>query len=948
MNSRIPLTLLTGFALSSQALAEFSDEDRHFTLKVLPLLTEKCFGCHGDPNQKLKGGLDMTSLEKLLHGGDNFTNVLVPGDAEASFLMTTVRWDDEDYEMPPKENDRLDEKQIADLEQWINSGATWPEESVQEKIYLAEREREVTDEGVLIKTSGGLADTWTYRRYQAEDVWAFRPLDRSVEPVAQSAHPVDSFISAKMEEAGVAKAPQADARTLLRRAYFDLTGLPPTPEATESFLTAYAADEEKAWTDLIDQLLDSPQYGERWAQHWLDIARYADTGGMSNDYERSNAWRYRDYVIRSLNEDKPYDQFIMEQIAGDELADTSLRKRTPDWDQYQTAREEGHYNEKEAELLIASGFLRMGPWDPAMVKVEEARQMYLDDVINSVGQTFLSTTMRCFKCHDHKFDPLPARDYYRFYASFATTQLAERQAPFLEVEQRAGFEEGKELVEELLSYATEKKDELFNKQEDAAKAWYAERGKPYVTLEERKDLPDEEKPPRMVGLDHIEQGRLKVREQDVWIWTRRLERYQPMVQSVYNGPDSKWANARKLRMNTKGNADWVPNSTILSGGSIEAPGEPVTPGVLSALGLPSPTASESDPYKLPEDQFGRRRALAEWIAHPDNALTARSIVNRIWQYHFGKPIAGTPNNFGVKGAKPTHPELLDWMAADFVENGWTFKRLHRLIMTSDTYRQSAQHPDFDKLVNGDPNNDLFAYFPVRRLTAEEIRDGMLQITGELNLAQGGLPARPEINMEVALQPRMIQFSLAPAYQPSPTPEERNRRSVYGYRVRGMADPFLETFNQPNPNDSCAVRDAASVSPQAFTLMNSDLVTDRAIAFALRLEKEAATRDEQITRAFQLALGREPKADEAAKMKDYIAEMENYHQDSHPTKREYPTKITRTLIEEFSGQPFQYEEILPVFEDYQPDTQAAEVPPATRALADFCLVLFNCNEFVHLY
>ncbi|MGJ8725578.1 MAG: PSD1 and planctomycete cytochrome C domain-containing protein [Roseibacillus sp.] len=951
MNSLISKPLLASLALTSFApfaSAEFEEADRHFTLKVLPILHEKCIACHGNPDEDLKGGLDMSTRELLLKGGDNFTDVVVPGDASKSFIMTTIKWDDPEWEMPPKENDRLDEKQIAHVEQWINDGAPWPDESIQEEIFLAERERTVTEDGVIITTSGGLADTWTYRRYQPEDIWAFRPLDHTVQPSPEATHPIDSFINEKLNEAGAEKAPIADLTTLLRRASFDLTGLPPTPEETEKFLQASESNPQQAWSDLIDSLLDSPQYGERWAQHWLDVARYADTGGMSNDYERSNAWRYRDYVISSLNEDKPYDQFIIEQIAGDELADQSLRARTPDWEEYQKARQEGHYTSEEAELLVASSFLRMGPWDPAMVKVPEARQMYLDDVINSVGQTFLSTTMRCFKCHDHKFDPLPAKDYYRFYAAFAGTQLAERKAPFAPDEKTAGFEEGKQMVERLLAYATEKKDAILEKQENAARDWYKENGTEYVGLNERKDLPDEEKPPRHVGLDNVEKGQLKVREQDAWIWERRLERYQPWVQSVYNGPDLKFLNARKLRMNAKANTKWRPESTILTGGSLEAPGDPVTPGVLSPLGLPSPTGSEEDPFKVPEEIEGRRLAVAKWIANPENALSARSIVNRVWQYHFGKPIAGTPNNFGVKGAKPTHPELLDWLAADFVANGWQFKRLHRLIMSSATYQQASRHPNFKELANQDPNNDLFAHFPIRRLTAEEIRDGMLKITGELNYEQGGLPSRPEINMEVALQPRMIQFSLAPAYTPSPTPEERNRRSIYGYRVRGMADPFLETFNQPNPNDSCAGRDEASVSPQAFTLMNSDLMTDRSIAFALRLEKEASSHEEKVDRAFQLTLGREPSGDESEMMVKYIQEMEAYHQDSTPTPREYPTKITRTLIEEFSGSPFQYEEILPIFENYQPDTQAHEVSPGTRALADFCLVLFNSNEFVHLY
>ena len=257
------------------------------------------------------------------------------------------------------------------------------------------------------------------------------------------------------------------------------------------------------------------------------------------------------------------------------------------------------------------------------------------------------------------------------------------------------------------------------------------------------------------------------------------------------------------------------------------------------LEVPVSTKGE-DPYLIDDKIQGRRLALATWIADPQNPLTARSIVNRVWQHHFGKPLAGNPNNFGAKGGKPTHPDLLDWLAADFVENGWKFKRLHRLIMSSATYRQSGRHPNLDKLKNEDPNNNLFAYHPPRRLSAEEMRDSLLVASGELNRDQGGFPVMPEINMEVALQPRMIQFSLSPAYQPSRTPAERNRRTIYAYRVRGQANPFLELFNQPNPNDSCEDRVSESVTPQAFTLLNSQVMSDRSIALALRVEKEFDT------------------------------------------------------------------------------------------------------------
>ncbi|MDF1752131.1 MAG: PSD1 and planctomycete cytochrome C domain-containing protein [Verrucomicrobiales bacterium] len=944
------------FTVSPLRANEFSDADRLFTMKVKPIFSEKCNGCHGDDQEKIKGGYDMLTREKLLAGGESFgSDVIVVGDAAKSFFIEAIKWEDPDFEMPPKENDRLTAEQIKDIETWINAGAPWPDEAIQTAIREEESRQLVTDEGMIVPTSGGLADEWTYRRYQPEDIWAFLPLEKPPVPTVQGTvengtgyNPVDSFVQAKLAKAGFEPAPKADSRTLIRRATYDLIGMAPTPKEVYDFNQAYQKDPNTAWTDLIDRLLSSKHYGERWAQHWLDVARYADTGGLSNDYERSNAWRYRDYIIRSLNEDKPYNEFVIEQLAGDEMADNSLRSRISDPAAYQKAREKGdQYNEQEREWLVASSFLRMGPWDPAMVKNKEARQLYIDDVVNAVGQTFLSTTMRCFKCHDHKFDPLPTQDYYRMYAAFSTTQLAERPAPFLDSESQRGFEESKAIAKELYEFAKKHTAALTTKRENAAKAWYKENNLPYVNHSDRKDLPDESKPPRHVGLTPEETGQLKVREQDVWIWERRLERYEPLVQSVYNAPDPKFLNARKLRINTKPNPKAELENHILTGGSLEAPGEKVTPGVISSLGVPVSDNGE-DPYKITEELDGRRLAVAKWVANPRNPLTARSFVNRVWQYHFGKPIAGNPNNFGVKGSKPTHPEMIDWLAANFIENDWKIKDLHRLIMTSQTYQQAGEHPESYELGNKDPDNNLFAYYPPRRLSAEELRDSMLRITGELNPDGGGLPIMPEMNMEVALQPRMIQFSIAPAYQPSPTPEERNCRSIYAYRVRGLANPFLETFNQPNPNDSCEARDSASVSPQAFTLLNSDMVTARSIAFARRVEQEADTIEDQVRRAIVLSFSRNPSEAEQTKLVDYVTAMIAYHREVEPEKKVYPTQITRSLVEEFTGEPFEYEEILPAFRNYTPDHSAAEVSPQTRALADLCLLLFNSNEFVFTY
>lgn len=906
----------------------FSEGDELFALKIGPLLEEKCLSCHSDKQGKVKGDLDLSSLDGMLFGGETSENVLVPHKPEKSLLFTAISWNDSDYEMPPKENDRLTPKQIEWFKQWIELGAPWPGIAIQEKIKSAERKKIVTEEGILVKNSGGLSDDWTYRRYKMEDIWAFQPIRKPKVP-SHVDNPIDYFIGNKLDKAQVTPAPAADFRTLVKRAYLDLHGLPPTPYEIYQFRLSWDKNPHQAWEDLLEQLMSSSHFGERSAQHWLDVARYADTAGLSNDYERSNMWRYRDYVIRSFNNDKPYNKFIIEQIAGDEL-----------W-----AKQ--NKEQKDSELLVATSFLRMGPWDPAMVLKPQARQLYLDDVVNAVGQTFLSTTMRCFKCHDHKFDPLPTKDYYRFYSIFSNTQLAERPAPFSGKENLRGMKSGKQATQQMLDFAKEKFNQLYNKQENAAKKWFSENGKPYLNEDKRRSLPDEEKPSRYVGLTPSETGRIKVRRQDDWIWTRRLERYEPLAQSVYNGPTPSKLNSKKMRMPSKipGTPPVVTN--ILMGGALEAPGDPVTPGVLSALGIIT-SDKEEDPFSITDSPSGRRLELAHWIASPKNQLTARSIVNRVWQRHFGKPLAGNPNNFGAKGKKPTHPQLLDWLAADFIEKGWKFKRLHKLIMSSKAYRMGTNHPKMTALRNKDPENQLLAYREPRRLSAEELRDSMLVSTGELSREVGGLPVMPEINMEVALQPRMIQFSLAPAYQPSRWKADRNRRTIYAYRVRGQPDPFLELFNQPNPNDSCEERVSESVSPQAFTLMNSSLMNDRSIALALRIEEEFKDLHLQIKRAVQLAYGRVPNPVEWERLKEYVKKMTAYHKSSSPEAIEYPTTLTRSLVEENTGETFEYEEILPVFKDYQQDRKAHEISPSTRALSDLCLVLFNSNEFMYVY
>jgi mono/diheme cytochrome c family protein len=929
------VVLLAGATLAAQQPDSLSDDatrgERLFALHIRPLLAQKCLSCHGDDPKKIKGGLDLRTRASALRGGETSKRVVVPGDADASLLYQAVRWVDEDLEMPPKENDRLTAVQIRRLHDWLQAGAPWPDARRQKRILAAELSRPVTEDGALVRTSGGLDQNWTHRRYRVGDLWSFRPLSTPEVPVASRpksavrAHPIDAFVDRKLRAAGQSPAPYADRRTLIRRATYDLWGLPPTLKEITAFVDDRAPG---AWKRVIDSLLASPRYGEQWGRHWLDVVRYADTSGYSNDYERSNAWRYRDYVIRSFNADKPYDRFVIEQIAGDEL-----RPRDP-------------------EMKVAVGFLRMGPWEhTGMAVPKETRQLWLDDVTNSVGEAFLSTPMRCCKCHDHKFDPLPTRDYYRLQAVFATTQPAELNAAFLDDENRGGFVEGEKRIRKLLAWAQADVAKIKAKEERAARAWCTARSLPYVLRKSKKAraLPEDQKPPRHIGLDYHDQGFLKVREQDARIWTRRLERYQPLAQSVYNGPDVTRMSTKLRRAGRKKTKGLKPAKTfILAGGSVHAPAAAVLPGVLSAVPASYGARVSGANVRVPQALGGRRLALARWIASADNPLAMRSIVNRVWGYHLGRGIAANPNNFGKTGAKPTHPELLDWLARRFSADGFSIKALHRLIMTSATYRRSGKHPAMAELRRKDPGNELLAYFEPRRLSAEELRDTMLAVAGELDRGLGGLPVFPEINFEVALQPRMLQFSLAPAYQPSRTAAERNRRSIYVYRMRGQADPMLEVFNQPRSEVSCERRDTSNVTPQVFAMMNSAATTDRSIAMALRLEREADTLPERVALAFQLALGRAPRAFEQSRMVAYVREMVTYHRAHPPALIEWPKSVERSVVEEMSGLAFDYTERLDRFEDYVPSAKPFTVSAEIRALADLGMVLLNSNEFFYVY
>jgi hypothetical protein len=817
---------------------------------VRPLLREKCAGCHGPALQS--NGLSLTSRDALLMGGKRGP-AIVPGEASRSLIVSALEQSGA-LKMPP--GGKLPAENVAAVRRWIELGAPWVDE-------------------VPATTAWKLAPA---------DVWEFQPRSHPAVPPG-STSPVDAFIAARQREKNVTPAPHADRATLLRRATFDLIGLGPTLEEMRDFVSDPAPDRQ-AFRKVIDRLLASPRYGERWGRRWLDVVRYADSGGYSNDFERPNAWRYRDYVIRSFNLNKPYDQFAREQLAGDEI------------------------DADDPEKLVATGFLRMGPWEHTGMSVAaETRQAWLDDVTHTTAATFLGLTMECARCHDHKFDPLPTKDYYRLQAIFATTEFADRSAPFLPGESRPDFEAGRarlarlqEMTEaKIASYDDLIKQRLVTKKGvksideiDKDEVMRAVRSKELITPEEFE--------------------RVKVYNKRKELYTRSIKRYDPLAYSVKDGADAE--------------------TFILPVGNLKAPGEKVTPGVLNAVYVYDRAADA----QVPAATSGRRLALANWIANPANPLTARVMVNRIWSWHFGRGIAANPNNLGKMGEKPAHPELLDWLANYFIDHGWSVKEMHRVIMTSDAYQRAAGQ------VERDPDNRWLSHFSPRRLESEELRDAILQAAGELSSDTGGPGTFPEINEDVARQPQQIMGTLMPAYRPSPTRRERNRRTIYTFQKRNLIDPFLEVFNGASLNESTEKRGATTVPTQVFALFNSSFAHDIALAFAARVERVGGDR---IETAYRLAFNRPPRDAEKAQVSAYLREaIAMYRSGSAPPRKERKP-VVRSITSELTGNEVKVEEdVDPV--TYEENLQPGEASPETRALADLALVLFNSNEFVYVY
>jgi len=463
-------------------------------------------------------------------------------------------------------------------------------------------------------------------------------------------------------------------------------------------------------------------------------------------------------------------------------------------------------------------------------------------------------------------------------------------------------------------------------------------------------------PPKAVGFSPEDYGHERIARKGLERIRWDLDRYDPIAFSVYSGRTPELSTVlvpQRMPAAPMTNGE-LEQTCILTGGDPFANGQKVVPAVLSA---PSYLA-EMNPElaRVPAEIVGRRLALADWIASPQNPLTARVMANRIWAWHFGTPIAGNPNNFGATGKKPTHPELLDWLSATFIDGTaaigpatpWSIKAMHRLLMTSEAYRRASRHPDPKTLAERDPLGVSYAVFKPRRLAAEEMRDAMLAVSGELNPAIGGIPIRPEMNKEAALQPRQVMGTFAEAWQPSPLPAQRHRRSIYALKIRGQLDPFMEVFNGPSPDLSCEARDASTVTPQVFALFNSEATLDRSLALATRAQRETQSREAAIARLFQLAYGRAPDSEELALCLDHWTAMTVKQRTLTFARPAHPREVLREAVEENTGEKFTFLEPLEVAADFVSDLKSVDASPETRALADVCLVLLNANEFAYVY
>lgn len=817
------LSLITFLGTST---ASADDMPPRFERDVLPILRAHCLKCHGAAQRK--GGLSLRTPSAMRKGGDSGP-AIVAQNAKESLIIEQI----ESGQMPPAKAEKLSEAELAKLKAWIAAGSPADDTTADEP-----------DEGEPVH-------------------WAFvppkRPVVADATDTSRVRNPIDAFVVAKLEAAGLQLSPEADKTTLIRRATLDLWGLPPTQEEVETFLADTASD---AYERLIDRLLQSPRYGERWARHWLDLAGYADSEGiLAADHVRSASWRYRDWVIRAFNADMPYDRFLREQIAGDELSDY--------WSIYKT---------KEAlppevvESLVATGYLRCASDTsrPDFVNIKNAQGYYyqtLEDTVKIVSSSTLGLTLECAKCHSHKYDPITQSEYYQVQAVFMSgyrpgqwiAQVERKRVEATEAQEgrarahNAGITES--VARDQAAIETINKgfsDRRFARRlatlpeairEDVRSAFETDTAKRnevqrYLFGKFSAELrPD---PPALAAFIAEESPRerdlIKALEKSIADHQQQVRDF-PEIRAFYDLPGE-------------------PKTPILQRGDYLHPGPEVAPGVPQGLATPRPFRWSPPPKDAPSS--GRRLAFAEWLTQPGHPLTARVLVNRLWLHHFGEGIVATPDNFGIKGAAPSHPELLDWMADEFIAQGWSIKAMHRLMMNSSAYRQSSRYePErHAEARTVDPDDRLLWRQRIRRLDAEALRDSVLNVAGTLNLAMGG----PPVTMVAHADGEVVE----------PQGPEGFRRSIYLQVRRSQPLTLLQVFDQPVMETNCTRRPVSTVSSQALTMLNGDFLILQAERFADRSIRESPA--DPTAQAVRLAFGREATDAEQALFGRHLTEQ----------------------------------------------------------------------------
>ena len=871
ITAAIGLCLFRMAEVSAEELPSSASVAQPFESTARHVLKTHCFHCHGESGV-VEGGLDLRLRRLIVQGGDSGA-AITPHDSRDSYLLRRMV----DGEMPPEEvSIRPSAEEIDVVRQWIDAGARTARPEPEDPNDLPR----ITPE--------------------ERAFWAFRPIELPPLPSVDSAAdkhrvrtPIDSFILYQLHQQGRTFSNDADKRTLIRRASFDLIGLPPTPEEVASFVNDPSAD---AWSRLIDRLLESPRYGERWGRHWLDVVGYADSEGFTEaDAIRSYAYKYRDYVIESFNDDKPFDQFIHEQLAGDELIVSSLDALTAE----------------DQERLIATGFLRMAP-DGTGSNPDDivlATNAVVTETINIVSTSLMGMTVGCAQCHDHRFDPILHDDFYRLRAVFEPaldpkhwktpkqrliplTAPADRERT-IEIQKRVDQAQERYEAKEASCIEMVFERELRKIPNELRKlARTAFQTAPRDRTSEHKMLLADYPNLRVRGggaldlyLELFEQGRAAKKE---------LEQLKAEVSKIR----SELPKTDYIRGLTE-TATELPETFVFHRGDPGQPTERVTPGSLTVLDhLVGVDVAENDQASR---SSGRRLAFARHLTHPQHPLTARVLVNRFWMHHFGRGLVATPGDFGAQGQRPTHPDLLDWLARDFVQNGWKLKRLHRLIMTSTVYRQSSTRTDY----HFDPENAYYSRQSVRRLEAETIRDAILFVSGGLSFDEIG----PATRVQQTSEGQIIVSADIDA-------DQLSRRSVYVQARRSTPLAMLEVFDAPRLEPNCTIRTISTVTPQSLMLMNSEVVVEQARAFARRVVSESGDcREKQIARAWQIAYGDVPKADERVAMLEFLrTQTDVFHQRSSPQT---------------------------------PEDTSPRTPAAQQALDSLCMVLIGSNRFLYV-